>query len=89
MTKNGPSVAEAKAALEAAGYVVVKAKSYRQAQERQRVAEALRAAEQEHRESTERWVRTDLIPQKRHMTDRCAFLYGVARAHGATDKDLS
>lgn len=71
-----------------AGYVAIKAKSYRQAQERQRVAEALRGMAEENRESTFRWALT-VCDEERRLRDRLVFVYGVARAHGATVEDLS
>ena len=74
--------------LEAAGYVILKARSYRQAQERQRVAEALRAYAQRHEADLRAWMERDVFPRERYMTDRCTFLYGVARAHGATVEEL-
>jgi hypothetical protein len=74
-------------AVTEAGYVVLKAKSYRQAQERQRVAEAMRRAEEDAAESARAWAR-DCIAQERHLRDRLTFVYGVARAHGATVEDL-
>lgn len=80
-------LAEALATVEAAGYVCVKAKSYRQAQERQRVAEALRAAEEEAAEHARAWAR-GCLTEERQLRDRCTFLYGAARAHGATVDEL-
>jgi hypothetical protein len=81
-------IAEAREVLEASGHVVLKAKSYRQAQERQRVAEALRDAAERYRESTDRWVRADIIPENHRLRERCTFLYGAARAHGASAEEL-
>ena len=73
--------------LEAEGYVVLRAKSYRQAQERQRVAEALRKAAEERVESTQRWAEQAFAEQRR-LSERCTFLYGAARARGASDSYL-
>lgn len=81
-------IAEAREVLEASGFVVLKAKSYRAAQERQRVAEALRDAAERYQQSTDRWVRQSIIPENHRLRDRCAFLYGAARAHGATADEL-
>jgi hypothetical protein len=78
-----PRIAE----LEAEGYVVLRAKSYRQAQERQRVAEALRQSAEEQVESTHRWAEVAFAEQRR-LADRLTFVYGVARSLGATDEDL-
>jgi hypothetical protein len=79
---------EAKAVLEAAGYVVVKAKSYRDAQERQRRAQCMAEAEVDRRKSVEAWAHR-CLDDERQMRDRVTFLYGVARAHGATDDELA
>ncbi len=77
----------AKAALEAAGYVVLRAKSYRQAQERQRVAECYREAAEQAAESARAWAREHLAEERR-LADRLTFVYGVARAKGATAEEL-
>lgn len=79
---------DALALVKANGYVVLKEKSYRQAQERQRIAECLRAAEQDRREGAERWAR-DCCTEERRIRERLTFVYGVARAHGATVAVLS
>lgn len=76
------------AALEAEGFVVLRAKSYRQAQERQRVAEALRRAAEDRVESVHDWAMQAFAEQRR-LSDRLTFVYGVARAHGATEEELS
>lgn len=79
-----PRIAE----LEAEGYVVLRAKSYRQAQERQRVSDALRRAAEEQVESTRRWAETAFAEQRR-LSDRLTFVYGVARSLGASVEDLA
>lgn len=84
MSAKDPRIAE----LEAEGYVVLRAKSYRQAQERQRVAEALRWAAERDREGTRDWA-LDAFAEQRRLRDRLTFVYGVARAHGATVEELS
>lgn len=86
MTADG-EFAKAKKLLEAAGFVVLREKSYRQAQERQRVAEALRVAAEEYTERIERWARENLVEERR-LRDRLTFVYGVAQAHGATTEEL-
>lgn len=83
------AITEARDLLECNGYVVLKAKSYHQAQERQRVAEALRQYAEELRAGTQRWVETEWVPRERHLSDRLTFVYGVARAHGITVAELS
>ena len=75
------------AALEAEGYVVLKAKSYRAAQERGRVDRALREAAEREVDRTEDWAR-EAFAEQRRLADRCTFLYGVAIAHGATLDEL-
>jgi len=77
-----------RAFLEENGYVVLKEKSYRQAQERQRIAEALRVYADERRESTERWAQSVCVEERR-LWDRITFIYGVARANGATVEELA
>lgn len=75
--------------LEARGFVVLREKSYRQAQERQRVAQALcRAAEQDAARTRE-WAQTELHREIRRLSDRCTFLYGAARAAGCTAEELT
>jgi hypothetical protein len=82
------ALTNALALVHAAGYVTVRAKSYRQAQERQRVAEARLACELEQRESTERWAGRAFDEQRR-LADRLTFVYGEARARGASADDLA
>lgn len=85
-----PIPADVQAALDVvrtAGYVAIREKSHRQAQERQRVAEALRAAAVDDRESAMAWGR-QLATEERRVRDRLVFVYGVARAHGATVTEL-
>lgn len=80
-------IAAAKALLEAEGYVVLRAKSYRQAQERQRVAECLRESAERDAASARDWAR-NCLAEERYMRDRLTFVYGVARAYGATVEEL-
>lgn len=81
-------ITHAKALLEGNGFVVLRERSYRQAQERQRVAEALARDADEQRARTHQWVREDLGPEARRLRERLTFVYGVARAHGATVEEL-
>lgn len=81
------SLEDARALLEANGFVVLREKSYRQAQERQRVAEAYRAAEEQAAEHARAWAR-DCLTEERRLRDRLTFVYGVAQAHGATVEEL-
>lgn len=81
------TVDDAKAFLKEAGYVVLKEKSYRQAQERQRVAECYKESEIRAAESARAWAR-DCLAEERRLRDRCTFLYGAARAAGCTVEEL-
>jgi hypothetical protein len=80
-------VAKVKKALEADGYVVLRAKSYRAAQERQHIAEALLKSQEEHNEHTRAWA-NKAFDEQRALGDRCMYLYGLAARLGATDDDL-
>ena len=80
-------IAIAKKFLADHGYVVLREKSYRQAQERQRVAECYRRAAEEATESARRWAR-DCLAAERRIGERCMFLYGAARAAGCTEAEL-
>ena len=82
------AVEQAKALLESNGFVVLRAKSYRQAQERQRVAEALREYAEQEAEQTRRWA-LDCLGEERRLRDRCTFLYGAATRRGATADELA
>ena len=82
------SIEEARATLEAAGYVVLKAKSYRQAQERQRRAECYRQAAEDARDSATAWAR-NCLAEERRLRDRLMFVYGIAQEYGATRSDLA
>jgi len=81
------SIEEALAVVRDAGYVVLRAKSYRQAQERQRVAEVLKQAAEEDAERTHAWAISH-CDEERRLAARLTFVYGVARAHGATEDEL-
>lgn len=74
-------------AVRAAGYVVIKQESYRRAQERQRIAEALLAHAEDDKEGAYVWAR-NCCDEERRIRDRLTFVYGVARAHGATVEEL-
>lgn len=86
-TKRQLRTEDAIAILEERGYVVLKAKSYRQSQERQRVAEALRRNEEQHNEHTRAWANR-CLDEERRLSARCTYLYGLAARHGATDEEL-
>lgn len=78
----------AKKLLAESGYVVLKEKSYRQAQERQRVAEAMRDNAERDAQSARHWAQTDLCREIRFLRNRCEFLYGAAIKAGAHPDDL-
>jgi len=82
------AVDRTKATLEALGYVVIKVKSYRQAQERQRIAECLMRRAEEEAAGNRAWA-VNCLDDSRSVRDRLTFVYGVARAHGATIEELS
>ena len=82
------AVDRAKATLEALGYVVIKAKSYRAAQERQRISECMRVMAKEDAEHARAWA-INCLDEERRLCDRLTFVYGVARANGATIEELS
>jgi len=82
------AVDRAKATLEALGHVVVKAKSYRASQERQRIAQCMMEMSKEDAEHSRTWA-INCLDEERRLRDRLTFVYGVAMAHGATVEELS
>lgn len=87
-THQGSSVAQAKEMLEAGGYVVLRAASYRAAQTRLRVAEALRDAAIEDRESRRVWMEREVFPWERHLVNRLTFLADLVHDLGATREQM-
>lgn len=81
------AVEEALAVVKAAGYVVLKEKSYRQAQERQRVAQVLKEYADEDAERARTWAR-ECLACERHLRDRLTYLYGLACKLGATREQI-
>lgn len=79
----------AKQILKLAGYVVLKQKSHQQAQERQRVAEAMAADARERERLSDKWWRESILPELFKYRDRVTFLYGQARAAGCTVEELA
>jgi hypothetical protein len=73
--------------LEADGWTVIRTKSYRAAQERQRIAQVLKDAAERDAERAREWAREECLEQ-RYLRDRCTYLYGLAAAHGATKDEL-
>lgn len=84
---NRRRIDQAKKLLQANDFVVLRARSHRQAQERQRVAEARVKFEEMEAEHARQWA-LECLARERHLADRCTFLYGAARAHGATIEEL-
>jgi hypothetical protein len=82
------TIEAARALCEEHGYVVVKAKSYRAAQERQRIAEARMRDAMDRVEHIDDWAQ-GLAREGNRLRERVTFVYGVARAHGATVEELS
>lgn len=82
-----PVLAEALTIVMAGGYVPLKAKSYRQAQERQHIAQAEAEWEKESAAHARAWAH-DCLEKERHLSNRCVYLYGLAAKLGATDDQL-
>lgn len=70
------------------GWVTLRERSYRQAQERHRVAEARRKVEEEAAEHARQWARECLAGERR-LSERCTYLYGLAARLGATAEQLA
>lgn len=81
-------ISVAKQTLADAGYVVLKAKSYRQAQERQRIAHIMQECAETRAAEQDLWWRAEILPELFQYRDRCTFLYGQARAAGCTVEEL-
>lgn len=69
------------------GFFVMRDKSYRQAQERWKVAAAQAEWERSEAESTRRWAQ-QFIDECAELRWRCSFLYEKAVEHGATTDEL-
>ena len=68
-------------------FVTLRRKSYLAAQNRQRIAEARLRDQVERTESVHAWA-LRCCDEERRLADRLTFVYGVARAHGATVEEL-
>lgn len=77
----------ARETLEHEGYVVLKKKSYEDTQRKRQRAEALLSAETQHQKTLYAWMDQHFVEERR-LRDRLVFVYGVARAHGATVAEL-
>lgn len=78
---------EARLLLKAHGYVTVKEGSYAAAQTRLAVAKHRAECESEAAAHARDWAR-DCLRESRRLMDRLTFVYGVARAFGASHDDL-
>ncbi|MCU1592451.1 MAG: hypothetical protein JWP11_3707 [Frankiales bacterium] len=81
------AVDEAKALLETSGYVVLKEKSYRQAQERQRIARVMQESAEQRYEHQQAWLARAVFPWERHLVQRVDHLARLATRLGAKDED--
>jgi hypothetical protein len=73
--------------LESAGYIILRERSYRQAQTEHAIRRSQVAWAEREAEHAERWAR-DCLAQERRAGDRCTFLYGLAASLGATREQL-
>ncbi len=74
--------------LKDAGWVILREKSYRQAQERQRVAEALFESAERDRESAYVWAR-ECCAEERRLGARLAVVFAAAASLGVTTRQLA
>ena len=81
-------VQQAKELLRANGFIVLTAKSYYAAQERQRCAEVTAQSAIADRDGQRQWMERDIFPRLDHLSDRLTFVYGIARARGASVVEL-
>lgn len=77
----------AKTLLESVGYVVLKEKSYRAAQERQHLAQAEVNYAYQRIADTREWA-NKAYDEQRRLADRITFVYGEARAAGVPREKL-
>jgi hypothetical protein len=82
-----PEIAKARKLLEQSGCKVLSERAYRALLTRVHVAENIAEYADRGRESALDWGRRT-CDEERRLRDRCGYLYGVARAHGATDAEL-
>lgn len=74
--------------IEKAGFTILRTKSYKAAQERQRIADVMReSAERDKREQRE-WIERDIFPWQRHLLNRVNHLGLLAQRLGATAEDM-
>jgi hypothetical protein len=82
------TIEAAKATLVAAGFVVLREKSYRQAQTRQAIAQREVLAAERAADHAQTWGR-DCLARERRLSERCTYLYGLAASLGATEAQLA
>ena len=80
-------LSEALEIVRAAGYVAIKEKSYRAAQERQRIAHARQDWAEKDAESARVWA-NNCLDEERRLRERLMFVWGLAQSHGATVEEL-
>lgn len=71
------------------GYVVLKLKSHRAAQERHRIAHVRMRDAHEARDKQQAWLERDIFPWQRHLTQRVDHLAGLAARLGATPEQMA
>jgi hypothetical protein len=81
-------VADARAFLEAAGFTVVRVRTYRAMQERVRIAEQMQAHEAQEAQRARDWAARAFAEQRR-LSVRLDFVYGEARAAGVSMERLA
>lgn len=75
-------------AIEDAGFTILRTKSYRAAQERQRVAEVMREMAEEDKRTQREWMERDVFPWERHLVNRLNHVAALAKGLGATAEDF-
>lgn len=82
------SIGEAIEIAERHGYVVLKAKSYAAALERQHIAQAMLLYAEQRITDVREWA-NKAHEEQRRLSDRLTFVYGEARAAGVSHQDLA
>lgn len=70
------------------GTVTIKRSTYRKLHDDRRIAEYRARLQTEHEQHVRAWAH-EAFEEQRRLADRLTFVYGVARAHGATVEELS
>lgn len=79
----------AKRVVEGEGFVVLKVKSYQDAQRRHAIAKSEAQWCRDELARTQRWAEQDLGAEIRDLRARVTFLYGAAFAAGCTREELA